>query len=370
LKITQLYVDRDVLDLPAAKAICTRLDIPFQIVHDPKEVYDPVARSESPVDTGKATLWLTRNKGKFVRPCPGTEQYTCCDYTILHIGTFCTMDCSYCILQSYFHPPVLQYFVNHADMEQSLDEVFARRQLMRIGTGEFTDSLIWETLYPYAASLIRKFAGQSSTVLELKTKTVNIDHLLGMAHNRKTILSWSLNTETIIKTDERHTAGLNARFKAAAKSVAAGYPVAFHFDPMVIYQGCENDYRDVITRLFTIIPPDRIVWISLGTFRFKADLKPVIEKRFDASTIVYGEFIKGLDGKMRYFKPLRISFYRMIIAHIRSIAPDVMVYFCMEDDEVWYQSFGFTPKEKGGLPFMLDSSAERHCGLTNQELTV
>ena len=365
MKITHLYVDQDVLDFPATIAICARLAVPVRIVSDPKQVYDPVTRSGSPVDTGKTSLWLTRNRGKFVRPCPGTEYYTCCDYTILHIGTFCTMDCSYCILQSYFHPPVLQYFVNHGDMDQSLDDVFARRQVMRIGTGEFTDSLIWETIYPYAASLIAKFSGQNSAVLELKTKTVNIDHLLGVSHHRKTILSWSLNTETVIKTNERQTAGLNARLKAAAKCVAAGYPVAFHFDPMVIYPGCEDDYREVISRLFATISPDRIVWISLGTFRFMPSLKPVIEKRFHQSTIVYGEFIRGMDGKMRYFKPLRIRFYRAIIAHIRSIAPDVTVYFCMEDDEVWYRSFGFTPREHGGLPRMLDSSAIKHCGLTN-----
>lgn len=364
MKITRLYVDQDVLDFPAARAICARLDMPFQVVSDPKEVYDPVTRSESPVDAGKTSLWLTRNKGKFVRPCPGTDYYTCCNYTILHIGTFCTMDCSYCILQSYFHPPVLQYFVNFEEMDKALDEVFASHQVMRIGTGEFTDSLIWETIYPYAATLIEKFAGQSSAVLELKTKTVNIDHLLGLAHHRKTILSWSLNTESVIEENERKTSSLNARFAAAARCVAAGYPVAFHFDPMVIYPGCEDDYRDVISRLFAAVSPKHIVWISLGTFRFMPALKPVIEKRFDASAIVYGEFIKGMDGKMRYFKPLRIRFYRAIIAHIRSIAPDVTVYFCMEDGEVWQQSFGFMPEEKGGLPAMLDNSAVRHCGLS------
>jgi len=365
LKITCLYVDRDVLDFPAVSAICARLDMPFQIVSDPKEVYDPVTRSESPVDAGKTSLWLTRNKGKFVRPCPGTDYYTCCNYTILHIGTFCTMDCSYCILQSYFHPPVLQYFVNFEEMDKALDEVFASHQVKRIGTGEFTDSLIWETIYPYAATLISKFAKQSSAILELKTKTVNIDHLLGLTHHRKTILSWSLNTEKVIKENERKTSSLNARLAAAARCVAAGYPVAFHFDPMVIYPGCENDYRDVISRMFAAVSPEHIVWISMGTFRFMPALKPVIEKRFDASAIVYGEFIKGMDGKMRYFKPLRIRFYRAIIAHIRSIAPDVTVYFCMEDGEVWQQSFGFVPEEKGGLPAMLDNSAVRHCGLTD-----
>ncbi|OQY57486.1 MAG: hypothetical protein B6245_16810, partial [Desulfobacteraceae bacterium 4572_88] len=52
-----------------------------------------------------------------------------------------------------------------------------------------------------------------------------------------------------------------------------------------------------------------VVWISLGTFRFMPSLKPIIQDRFPDSKIIYGEFIPGLDGKMRYFKPLRIRLY-------------------------------------------------------------
>jgi spore photoproduct lyase len=106
-----------------------------------------------------------------------------------------------------------------------------------------------------------------------------------------------------------------------------------------------------------------VVWISLGTFRFMPDLKPIIQDRFPESKIVYGEFINGLDGKMRYFKPLRIALYRRIIRCIQEIAPAVTVYFCMEDDEVWQKTFGFIPSEKGGLENMLDQSAIAHCGL-------
>jgi spore photoproduct lyase len=66
---------------------------------------------------------------------------------------------------------------------------------------------------------------------------------------------------------------------------------------------------------------------------------------------------------MRYFKPLRIQLYRRIFRAIQRIAPELTVYFCMEDDEVWQKSFGFTPSDRGGLPEMLDRSAVTHCRL-------
>jgi spore photoproduct lyase len=199
--------------------------------------------------------------------------------------------------------------------------------------------------------------------LELKTKTTQIDQLLGLRHNRKTILSWSLNTEKMIRESEKMTASLSARLRAAHKCETIGYPLAFHFDPLFIYPGCDGDYQEVIRQLFKHVSPENIVWISLGTFRFMPDLKWVIEKRFPNSTIAYGEFIKGMDGKMRYFKPLRIQLYKTVISAIKSYAPDVLIYFCMEDNEVWLKSLGYIATDFGGLPHMLDESASRHCGV-------
>jgi spore photoproduct lyase len=95
-------------------------------------------------------------------------------------------------------------------------------------------------------------------------------------------------------------------------------------------------------------------------------LKPIIAQRFGSSKIVYGEFITGLDNKMRYFKPLRIALYQKMVAWIRELAPHVTVYFCMEDDEVWKTATGFIPEPEGGLGKILDESATRVCGLDRQ----
>lgn len=364
MAIEHLYIERHVETSPVVQSIRDRLNLPTRVVDiEDGSVFERAADDHDPIQKGKETLVLARNRGPFVRKCPGTSVYTCCGYKILHIGTFCTMDCSYCILQAYFHPPRLHYFVNHDDMMNELDALFSDPSITRIGTGEFTDSLIWEHFSDLTEKLVATFSRQNRAVLELKTKTVNIKRLERLVHNRKTIVAWSLNTERVLKTEERRTANIDERLKAAAACEAWGYPLAFHFDPLVIYDGCENDYREVIRRLFDRVSAENIVWISLGSFRFMPDLKPIIGRRFPESKIIYGEFIQGLDRKMRYFKPLRISLYEKIIASIREAAPDVTLYFCMEDDEVWEKSMGFIPSDKGGLPAMLDESAVNHCGL-------
>lgn len=359
MPIHKLYADRDEIAHPLVQQISAKLGVSAQPVHDPNDLFKAIKTQGDPWQTAKQLLWLTCNKGTFLKKCPGTRDYICCGYQILHIGTYCTMDCAYCILQGYFHPPVLQFFINQEDMLAELDEALGRQEILRIGTGEFTDSLIWEELTGLNARLIRRFAEQRKAILELKTKTTAIGAFKGISHCRRTILSWSLNTPQVIRVQERGTAGLRARMRAAAQAQEWGYPVAFHFDPMVIYPHAEEDYDEVIQMLFDHIAADNIAWISLGTLRFMPALRPIIKQRFPESNIIYGEFVPGLDGKMRYFKPLRIQLYRSMVESIRRLAPDVLIYLCMEDEEVWQKSFGYTPEERGGLSKMLDDAAER-----------
>ena len=368
MAIHKLYIHREVSENPLVKRISDRIRVPSRIVESHRQVFAAVSEADDPIAAGKQALFLTRNRGAFIKNCPGTRQYLCCDYQILHIGTYCSMDCSYCIMQSYFHPPVLQFFVNHDDLLAELENLFARNAVSRIGTGEFTDSLIWDIWSDLSRRLVPAFARQRQAVLELKTKTTAVDQLNRLDHNRKTIVAWSLNTERVIAEEERGTASLSARIKAAARCQRWGYPLAFHFDPMVCYDGCEKDYRKVVEVLFDHVAAKNIAWISLGAFRFMPPLKSIIENRFTKSKIVYGEFVPGLDGKMRYFKPLRIELFRKVASWIRDHAPAVPVYLCMEDDEVWRKALGFTPAEKGGLGRMLDESAVRLCGLNPQGL--
>jgi len=365
MKIDTLFIDKNIPIDDEINYLISKLKKEPQRIDNSKQVYDHINAAADPVLQAKKALYITRNKGAVVKECPGTSTYTCCDYTILHTGTFCTMDCSYCILQAYFHPPVLQYFAGLGILEKGLGEIFKKNKIFRIGTGEYTDSLIWEKISLQPKFLVETFARQNNCLLELKTKTINIESLLPLDHNGKTVIAWSLNTPEIISSQEKGTASLTARLKAAKKVASKGYKLAFHFDPLVIYPGCEDQYRKVIHQIFEHVSPENIVWISIGTFRFMPKLKQVIETRFRESTICYGEFILGLDNKMRYFKPLRINLYQQIISCIKEYAPDLLVYFCMEDEEVWEKCMGVFPKKEGDLGYLLDKSAVAHCNLNS-----
>lgn len=358
-----VYIDPAVENDPRTIKIAAKINAPIEKLGTPEQVFESINRAPDPISAGKRTLFLTVNKGRFLKGCPGTRYYECCRYMILNVGSYCPMDCAYCILQTFFHPPVLQFFINHEDMFAELETFLTTTACRRIGTGEYTDSLIWSTWTSLAEKLVTRFGQQSKVALELKTKTNLVAGLEGLAHNRKTILAWSLNSESVIRANEIGTASLRERLTAAKRCQDWGYPLAFHFDPIVIKDGAEDAYGAVIRELFDSIDPNNIAWISLGTLRCMPALKNVIHRRFPDSDIMYGEFITGLDGKMRYFKPLRIKIYQEMIRLIRQLAPTVTLYFCMESGDVWERTLGFLPDAYGGLANLLDTSAIDQCRL-------
>ncbi len=315
-------------------------------------------------DQDNEAIEIINFKGKFLKPCPGTKNYICCGYKILHFGEQCSVGCRYCILQAYFSTTRLKLFANWDRMLSETDSVLRScpEKFFRIGTGEFTDSLLLDPVTEFSRVIVPFFARYENCVLELKTKTDHIEWLEGLPHRGRTIVAWSMNAPLVATRHEGRAAPLERRIQCGKTCLEWGYRLAFHFDPMIFYEGWEKDYREAVDLIFENVASERIVWISLGCFRFMPALKNIIEEKYPNIDMIYGEFIQGLDGKMRYFKDIRIMMYRKMLEWIHGYDPGVCVYLCMESPEVWEATFGFNPSEKGGLPGMLDVAAQSKCG--------
>ncbi len=366
-KIEKVIIDRSVADEPLTRNVLGNLDrdIAREYIHNP-DLYlnDFMSRTflEDPVGEGKKHLLITRNKGCFFKSCPGTPNYLCCLYKILNFATGCPMDCSYCILQGYFTNPLLTLYANSDDMFEELSRVFEkwRRPALRIGTGEFTDSLALDELTEFNRFVLPFLKRWKHVYFEVKSKQTCVASLEEFAHDPHIICSWSLSPQRIIDNEERETASLRERLNAAQRCQEWGFGLGFHFDPIIRYQGWEEEYHELVRLLFKTIDKQRIYWISLGTLRFPPQLKEIIHKRFPASKIVYEEFVIGGDGKARYFMPIRLQIYKRMYQWIREYAPDVAVYFCMENPCVWRDVMGYAPRNNAEVAKLLDESCLAH----------
>jgi len=358
--INRIFVDPECSELPYTQKIIARAgSIPVANLNHQGllDLYqNPYAES---LTAGKKDLFLTKNRGVFFKPCPATREYQCCDYQVLNIGMNCQMDCVYCILQAYLNNPWLSFFVNVEDMLGELEEAFKQdpEQFLRIGTGEFTDSLALDRLTGLSKKLVSFMKSRKNSVLELKTKSAVIGNLEGLDHGGRTIVAWSLNAPAIMEKEEIRTATLTERLEAAKLCASWGYKLAFHFDPIIDHQNWRQGYSQTIEQLFNAVPASQIAWISMGALRYLPSLKEIAELRFPSSRFFNKEFITGLDNKARYFRPRRLEMYRHIYQELKEkAAGNTCIYLCMESDEIWQEVFGYTPGERGGLRVMLDKS--------------
>jgi len=311
----------------------------------------------NPGSSEKSTLILMRYPGKFLKKCQGSGAEVCCNYFVVSYAWNCHLGCTYCVLQSYLNTEALIVCTNIDELifdvknalKQSPDRMF------RIGTGELADSLALDHLTHYSERLVTLFASLPNGILELKTKSDQISNLEGLDHGGRTVISWSLNSKRICRTEEHKAAAFEERLAAAAQCEKWGYRLGFHFDPLIYHEGWEDEYQEAIKEIFRAVDPRSIAWISLGALRFPPHLRELMRKRFPESKAPYGEFVPGHHGKTRYFRPIREEMYRKLHSWIHAAAPEVFVYLCMETRFVWEQSLGKKACDSFWLSDQLDS---------------
>ncbi len=292
----------------------------------------PVTESPQLTTTAKGRLALGF--------CPVASQKTrCCNLLTLDTVENCGFDCSYCSIQSFYHGNQVIFDSNFADNLARLE--LDPNQIYHIGTGQSSDSLMWGNKNKVLDSLIHFAQTNENVILELKTKSANIQHLLKSGVPPNIICTWSLNTQTIIDHEEHQTASLQRRLEAARKLADTGAIIGFHFHPIVHYSGWRDDYSQIYAQVQELFDPSEVAMISIGTLTF---IKPVLKKireRGIRSKILKMPMLEAA-GKLSY--PLETKL--KLFSHAYKSFPqrwheEVFFYLCMENPTLWQPIFGF-----------------------------
>ncbi len=317
---------------------------------------------------GKSTVKIVPKKGKALDTCATIgNEFVCCNIKVLKAVSNCPFDCSYCFLQNYLNDGTTKVVGDTNALLAEVDEYLLQNplRLFRIGTWELGDSLALENHVGQAKLLINEFGKRNNVILELKTKSDCVDGILDCIHNQKTVVSWSMNTDFIIRTQEHRTASLAQRLQAMVKVVNAGYLIGLHFDPMIIHDNWEDAYHNTVTQIFQCVPPNRIAWISIGSLRFNPEQKEKMDTNFPRQTLTSAEMVRAPDNKIRYVKPLRIKMYQHLYQTLceackvdtlspisTPLAHRPLLYFCMERDDIYEKVMGAHPKTIQELDYL------------------
>jgi len=288
----------------------------------------------------KEVLILKKFMGRKFQKCPGSPGVICCNYHLLNTCFNCLYDCTYCFLNSYLNSYGIVQFTNLEELIPAIRDFTGKTdKIVRIGTGEFTDSLMFDEITGISYDLINNTANIKNLFLEFKTKSANVDHILDIKDKGNAVLAWSLNTVKNIMDYEAGASSLEERLDAAYKAEQSGYYIAFHFDPIIKYKNYLNDYLDIVDLVFKKFNPEKIVWISLGCFRYSSGFKDIIKHKYPFERLTVEEMFPGIDGKYRYLKQERIEVFKAMKNRIASYSSKPFVYMCMEGQEMWQDVF-------------------------------
>lgn len=338
LHLEAIVVEKGVCHYPWVQQALDRCrHMRIEEVDDVREVIRSHRGLPYPNDSrGYKQLLLGRHRGPFIKHCPCSYCSRGCGYYFLHVGIGCPLECSYCFLPSFIDTSFPLLLVNFDDLEREVAEFASQGKPARMGTGEMTDSLVFEPLTGFGRHLARMFRQWPHLTFELKTKSTFVDSLLDEAPGN-TVVSWSVNPPAVAAIEEPYAPTPHERLQAAQKCCAAGYRVAFHFDPIIAGPDWQKQYHDFVQEMFATIAPPQIAWISLGTFRILPQLRDHMRRHFPQTQAILGEMVTGYDGKLRYFRPQRADIYRQMIAWIGKACGSHTppLYLCMESPELW-----------------------------------
>ena len=128
----------------------------------------------------KPLVFIIKEKWDFLKPCPCTKYHLRCGYWIFNLGFGCPYDCSYCFLQQYSNFPGIILPANLEDFFEKFDHFNQKLSSpIRIGTGEFCDSLALDEITEYSKNLIPYFKNKN-VFFELKTKSAQIQNTMSV----------------------------------------------------------------------------------------------------------------------------------------------------------------------------------------------
>lgn len=213
-------------------------------------------------------------------------------------------------------------------------------------TGELADSLSMEHLTGAAREFIPWIGNTENGYLFMLTKSDNVDDILNLAHNNRTIIAWSMNNDWVSRKFEIEAPPFEQRLSAAVKVQKAGYPVRIRLDPIVPFEGWQEAYSETIKHIFSKINPERI---TLGTLRFEEgfynmrnsifttgpDLPNYMENMqpmFPAKKFLRSK--KPKSGKYSFTEKKRIEIFTHVLNEIRKYT-DCPIALCKESASVW-----------------------------------
>lgn len=201
----------------------------------------------------------------------------------------CVFDCEYCFLKGMYPSANIVVFVNLEDIFAQVEQVLKSHPLYLCVSYD-TDLLALEPVIGYGKEWC-DFAGEHENLkIEVRTKCANKCLARSGRAIPGVIYAFTLSPQAVIDACEHGTPALSERLSCAEALIEKGCQVRLCFDPMIYLPKWEQHYEEMVKQVCGTIDFEKIVDVSVGSFRISQDYLKKMRKQEPDSAVVWFPF--------------------------------------------------------------------------------
>lgn len=291
MRPARVLVLPEALKYPLTREIMASFErdgIPVRVLKSNQVTGIPSKDERTTFFEAKRTVVLSVRKRAVLQSCRPSANYQ------LPLISGCPGHCQYCYLHTTFgKKPYIRVYVNRDEILQWAEEdICKRKPFVTVFEGAATSDPV--PMEPWTGTLrhaIEYFGRHPYARFRFVTKFDFIDSLLDANHGFHTRIRFTVNTPTVVENWDKGTAGLERRLKAARKVAEAGYLYGFLIGPIVVYDGWEREYAELIELVADTLPAGSRGRCSfeLITHRFTSRAKELILTMYPDTTLDMSE---------------------------------------------------------------------------------
>ena len=227
----------------------------------------------------KPALILAKKHDNFVLPAPsgfGLDSQK--NFYFSHMYN-CIYDCRYCFLQGMYSSANYLLFVNFEDFFTSISETIHNNadSSLTFFSGYDCDSLAFEKITNFAHHTLSFFKKHPEVEVELRTKSVNIETLLGLKPLSNCVVAFSLSPAKVADALDKKAPRINKRIRALQKLAKSGWLVGLRLDPLIYCDNWKGLYSELIEEIMTDLEIMNLHSVSFGPLRYPKKMYKTIE---------------------------------------------------------------------------------------------
>jgi spore photoproduct lyase len=292
-----IYIEKQIASHPNTLKICKQFNKAEVIyINHYKDVFNQTNANWRVQKANQKIILAKRNdnfyyKGSDITPSFGYQHFY---YNTVALN--CIYDCAYCYLQGLFGSANMVLFVNNEDFITATTQLLNQiNQPVYFALSYDTDLLAIENWLPYCEEWITAATLQPNLIIEIRTKSANINAIAHLKAIPNVVLAWTISPQVVIEAYESKTPPLLSRLKAIKKAQELGWRVRICIDPIIDIDNWVQVYSHTINQIAENVNLSTIDSISLGVFRMnKAFLKQMQKQRQDVD-ILYKPYVLNDD---------------------------------------------------------------------------